>query len=500
MHLLEKIGQLFTPAAYIHDTEENIQAMERLIQTHGIGGITFFHSRHSAAANFEQRQEKLSYEYTLEKLIALINRYQSVSKIPLLISIDAEFGLAMRIEDTPHYPFAIAMGALSLDKLAWLKEYGERMGRDLKACGIHLNFAPVADINTNANNPVIGYRSFGADREKVSAFALATYQGMKKAGITACYKHFPGHGDTAVDSHLGLPVIHKSKEELKREELLPFADGIQAGVEMIMVGHLAVPALTQGKNTPATISKEIITGLLRGEMGFDGIIVSDALNMKAVADMFSEPGRLELEAFAAGTDLLCFSENIAEGIQLIAKHGDVDQIERSFQRIQSLKQSLGITKEETVTVPNFEFDTIRQFNKTLAGSYTQLIHQRDELGRQLANVGLSIGSPKINRFVSGANFPVYKSVEVLIPKLNKESIIAVALFVPSAKPVNHFGLDLSALEHLSQLGETYPVDLYVFGNPLAIPHIRAWENFRSITVAYHDFEVNQEIILEKLEG
>lgn len=500
MNIRKKIGQLFTPAAYIHDTEENIQAMEDLIQRYGIGGITFFHSRHSAAANFEQRQEKLSYEQTLEKLIGLINRYQSVSKTPLLISIDAEFGLAMRIEDTPHYPFAIAMGALPIEKVNEVEAYGERIGRDLKAAGIHLNFAPVADINTNPKNPVIGYRSFGPDREKVSAFALATYRGMKKAGIAACYKHFPGHGDTAVDSHLGLPIIHKSKEALIKEELYPFAQGIASGIEMIMVGHLAVPALTNGLHTPATISKDIITGLLREEMGFDGIVVSDALNMKAVAGMFEQPGQLELEAFHAGNDLLCFSEHVAAGIEAIAAEGDVEQIERSFQRIQQLKASLGLKKDKLTPVPTFNVEEIDSFNQGLARAYTHMIHQSSDLGTVQPSIGLSLGKPRKNVFTSDAGFPVLESFDALIPLLSPGVSIAVALFVPSAKPVNNFGLDLHELEKLGKLGQEYLLDLYLFGNPLCLPLIPTWENFRSITVAYHDFEVNQWVVLERMKG
>jgi beta-N-acetylhexosaminidase len=500
MNLHEKIGQLFTPAAYIHDTEENILVMERLITEQGIGGITFFHSRHSAAANFEQRQEQLSYEQTLEKLIALINRYQALSKIPLLISIDAEFGLAMRIEDTPHYPFAIAMGALTMEHLSWVEAYGERIGRDLKACGIHLNFAPVADINTNPKNPVIGYRSFGTDREKVSAFALACFQGMKKAGIAACYKHFPGHGDTAVDSHLGLPIINKSKAVLLEEELYPFIQGIAAGIDMIMVGHLAIPSLTKGESIPATISKAIITGLLRQELGFDGIVVSDALNMKAVANMFSEPGQLEFEAFAAGTDLLCFSEHVAEGIAKIVQFGNRDQIERSFERIQELKTSLGLLAHTPLAVPSFDFQGVHAFNKQLAKKYIHVFHRRSDLDQISVSAGLIIGPIQQNHFGKDARYPVFHSIDELMAAIPPTRAVTVSLFVPSAKPVKNFGLEMSDLENLDKLTRHYLVDLYLFGNPLCLRLIPSWEAMRSITLAYHGFEENQQVVIEAFGG
>ncbi|WP_332911469.1 glycoside hydrolase family 3 N-terminal domain-containing protein [Algoriphagus boritolerans] len=209
----------------------------------------------------------------------------------------------------------MTLGALKKDAEKWVEEVGYRMGLDMKRSGIHINLAPCADVNTNPNNPVIGYRSFGDQTEKVARLAFAAYSGMKKAGIGACLKHFPGHGDTATDSHLGLPILHKTKAELEMEELLPFQYGIDRGVEMIMVGHLAVPALTEGKDIPASISRELINDLLKGEMGFKGIVISDALNMKAVVNRYPEPGELEWQAFYAGNDILCFSDHVADGIE-----------------------------------------------------------------------------------------------------------------------------------------------------------------------------------------
>jgi beta-glucosidase-like glycosyl hydrolase len=215
MNTHQKIAQCFSPAAFIHDTEENYQIIEKLILEQEIGGLTFFHSRHSAAANFEKRAEVLDVGGTLEKMIGLINRYQAISKTPLLISIDGEYGLAMRIEKTPQYPFAITLGAIEENAVELIDAVGFRMGMDMKKAGIHLNLAPCSDVNTNPDNPVIGYRSFGTNPEKVAELSLAMYQGLKKAGIGACLKHFPGHGDTQTDSHLGLPVIQKTKEDLQ---------------------------------------------------------------------------------------------------------------------------------------------------------------------------------------------------------------------------------------------------------------------------------------------
>lgn len=501
---LKKIGQLFSPAAFIHDSEENMLKMESLIRNQNIGGITFFHSRYSAAANFEKRQETLSVENTLEKLHLLIQRYQKISETPLLISIDAEFGLAMRVENTPQYPFAISLGAMSEKYTELVFETGFRIGKDLKQSGIHLNFAPVADINTNPKNPVIGYRSFGTDRIKVSNFALAMYRGMVKAGIGACYKHFPGHGDTDVDSHLGLPVINKNKSQLMDEELYPFLDGIRNGVDMIMVGHLAAPALSSGQHIPASISKDIITGFLRKELGFKGIVVSDALNMKSVSNMFPEPGMLEWEAFNAGNDILCFSENVKEGIYMIDQNADEKQIDESFQKIMQLKEKLGLNDMKSIGYPAFDWNKHHAFNQQLAKEYISVISDRsspsgiqtDIENRKTALV--SVYKEKDNLFFNGIDpkkliprFGITQNQGFDFEKLNDFESILVALFVPSAKPVNHFGLDIELMKKIGKLSENKKVELYLFGTPLCLNDIPNSSNFNKITCAYQDFEVVQ---------
>jgi beta-glucosidase-like glycosyl hydrolase len=503
MTLKEKIGQLFSPAAFIHDTEENYLQIESLIKNHHIGGLTFFHSRHSAAANFEKRQEKLTYENTLDKLRSLIVRYQTISKYPLLMSIDAEFGLAMRIENTPQYPYAITLGALSLDHENLVFETGYRIGKDLKQTGIHLNFAPVADINTNPKNPVIGYRSFGPNKEKVSRFALAMYKGMEKAGIGGCYKHFPGHGDTDTDSHLGLPVIHKTKEALISEELYPFANGIKAGIDMIMVGHLAAPVLSNGKNIPASISKEIITDLLKGEMGFQGIVVSDALNMKSVSDLFPKPGQLEWEAFNAGNDLLCFSENVEEGIEMILKLGSERKIEESFEKVIKLKEKLGILSDHLPQESGFDWSGHDGFNNKLS-----LYYITDIFGQKSGGIfpspdfrfaKVSVFQSKENTFFfeldrefQSDSLGITDVSDLEWEKLEAYDAILIALFVPSAKPVNHFGMDKSVLEKISTLVENKNCQLYLFGSPLSLNEIGSHEKFSRIVCAFQAFDSAQK--------
>jgi beta-glucosidase-like glycosyl hydrolase len=506
MTLSERVGQFFSPAAFVHDTEENIKELEKLIREHHIGGITFFHSRISAAANFEKRQEILSHEDTLQKLQYLIRRYQAASKTPLLISIDAEYGMAMRIEHTPAYPFAIALGALPESEEKLVFEVGERMGKDLKNCGIHLNLAPVADINTNPDNPVIGYRSFGPDKDKVSRWALAMYNGLVNAGIGACYKHFPGHGDTHVDSHLGLPVIHKTKAELMDEELRPFAYGIAAGVEMIMVGHLAAPALSNGKVVSASLSHEIITDLLKGEMGFDGIVISDALNMKSVSGMFMEKGQLEWEAFHAGNDILCFSEHVPEGIKWILQKATTEEIILRSEKILKLKKQLIPTK-----LPSekryFDLNSFKPFQLELAEKCLSVLKHDPLLFNRLTDfsstnlsISVSIGIPSSREFEDGVNAFGARQCSITEACENPGAEVIVAVFVPSAKPLNRFGLDEQDIENLKIIASFGKCHLFLFGNPLALKEMPFRENFVSIICCFNGSSEAQTAALKYLQN
>ena len=489
MNKNQKIAQLFSPAAFIHDTEENYQAIETLIHEQEIGGLTFFHSRHSAAANFEKRAEVLDVSGTFEKLIGLINRYQKVSKTPLLISIDGEYGLAMRIENTPQYPFAITLGALKNDAAKWVEEVGYRMGLDMKRSGIHLNLAPCADVNTNPDNPVIGYRSFGNQSNKVSQLAFAAYSGMKNAGIGACLKHFPGHGDTATDSHLGLPILYKSKAELEAEELLPFQVGIDQGVEMIMVGHLAVPALTGGENIPASISRELITDLLKGEMGFKGLVISDALNMKAVANLYPEPGELEWQAFHAGNDILCFSDHVSEGIAKIAQQASDSAIDAVFEKVMDLKKRLGALESKPIEVPTFDWESHSKLQKDLAKNYVSVMYGAIDSAalRELAKAG------KLGYREFFAQNPSVFSQQLDLPfSLGKEAEkVILAVFVPSHKPLNQFGMEQTVLDEIRELAKTEPCILVHFGNPLALKHLGELSDFEAVICAYQGFVETQ---------
>ncbi|MGB0424856.1 MAG: glycoside hydrolase family 3 protein, partial [Flavobacteriales bacterium] len=278
LSLEEKIGQLFMVAAYSNRDEQHSLEIEQLIKENHIGGLIFMQGGPIRQAN-------------------LTNRYQKASKTPLLMAMDAEWGLAMRLDSTIKYPRQMSLGAAGSEELAY--SYGKEMARQLKRLGVHVSFAPVVDVNNNAKNPVIGSRSFGEDRELVSDLGIACMKGLQDGGVLANAKHFPGHGDTDKDSHQTLPVITHSRARLDSIELYPFKKMISQGLGSMMIAHLNIPALD---SETSTLSSKIVTDLLRNDLAFDGLIFTDALNMNGVASYY-EPGEVDLKALLAGNDI-----------------------------------------------------------------------------------------------------------------------------------------------------------------------------------------------------
>jgi beta-N-acetylhexosaminidase len=507
--LRQQIGQFFFPAVFINDTEENIQKTERLIKEYNIGGLTFFHSRASAATNYESKQKIVFNDDSYEKIKALIVRYQKAAPTPLLISIDAEWGLAMRIEKTPQYPYAITLGALPSNKSDLVYEVGKQIGLDLKAAGIHYNLAPLADINNNPNNPVIGYRSFGENKEKVAHFAVEYLKGMSEAGVLGCLKHFPGHGNTNVDSHLGLPVLKETLDELLENELYPFIKGIENKVDSIMIGHLAVPSLNEGKDTSATLSKAVIQDLLRDKLGYDGLVISDALNMHSVSKLYETKGQLEWEAFNAGNDILCFAENVPEGIDEIFKNASPERIFESCERIRKAKEKVGILSGKQFTSGELNFEKASKLNLEIAqNAITNIIdngisdlaseaHKNNKLAK------LSLYKKNENTFFKTLNTKLpspefaFESLEssdisAIKNELEKFETIIISLFVPKAKPLNNFEVNDEVFELLSKLLQTKKCIVYIFGNPYVLPLIPNLKKASGLVQAYQDFEEFQK--------
>jgi beta-N-acetylhexosaminidase len=293
----EKIAQLFIIRAHSNLPQDHIEKVIEQIKKYNIGGLCFFQGGPIRQAN-------------------LTNYYQSISKTPLLVTIDAEWGLGMRLDSVQLLPKNMMLGAMQNNNLVY--EVGKTIGLQCKRMGIHINYAPVVDVNNNPANPVINDRSFGEDKNKVANFSVDYTKGLQDEGVMACAKHFPGHGDVSIDSHLDLPIINKSFKSIDNLELFPFKQQIKNNVGCIMTAHLSVPAIDSSKNLPTTLSTKTIKNLLQKKLGFKGLTITDALEMKGLTKHFIG-GEAAAKSLIAGNDLLCLPEQIDSCIYQIKK-------------------------------------------------------------------------------------------------------------------------------------------------------------------------------------
>ena len=323
MSTREKVAQLMVSQtdSYIF-SDKHALLTDTLVSIEGIGGL-------------------LIIQDSLPRYLNRMNELQAMSKVPMLVSIDGEWGPSMRFGEFPFFPQQMQLGALSDDSLIY--EMGLAVAEQCEMVNIHINYAPVVDININPKNPVIHARSFGEDRDKVTQFARAYMQGMQDGGIVACSKHFPGHGDTEVDSHKGLPVLPFSRERLDSMELFPFRDQIKEGVKMVMMGHLHIPALD---SAVSSISYPIVTGLLKEELGFDGVVVTDALTMKGVSENM-ESADIALAAYKAGVDILLKPGDIIASIDRLEEamesgECDIEDLNNRVRKVLRMKAEFGM--------------------------------------------------------------------------------------------------------------------------------------------------------------
>ena len=291
----EKLGQLFMPFVYSNKGQAHIDEQIELIEKYNIGGFIWMQG-------------------TPRKQIQYYNQLQAASKYPLMFSIDAERGIAMRLDSSHRFPYQMTMGALKNDSLIY--EMGKACAAHCRLVGAHINFAPVVDVNNNPNNPIINVRAFGASREAVAKKGIAYMNGLQENRVLACAKHFPGHGDTDMDSHVSLPIIKYDSARLDSIELYPFKELIFNGCGSVMAAHLHISTYDTTANKASSLSKNVVTTLLKEEMKFKGLSFTDALNMHGVSKYYEE-GKLELEALKAGNDVLLFSTDIPKAIEVI---------------------------------------------------------------------------------------------------------------------------------------------------------------------------------------
>ncbi len=507
MTIDEKIGQLFWINVNSNDGRGEIDRAKRLIKDYDVGGIIWF------------RNTKKSTSPTRQ--VAYTNELQKAAKSPLIVSIDGEWGPNMRLDSTVKYPRQLALGAISDNRMIY--DFGLEIGKQMKQLGIHFNFAPVVDVNNNPNNPVINDRSFGADKYNVANKGVAYMNGMHDAGILCTAKHFPGHGDTDTDSHYDLPVINHDRYRLYDIELYPFRELIQARLSGVMVAHLNVPALDNATNRPTTLSPKVVTDLLQNEMGFDGLIMTDAMNMQALTKYYPS-GRAEVEALKAGNDILLYSKDVPTGINAIKaalNTGEIteDRINTSVRKILSAKRWLGILDDvpEIPTSGVTEFLNRReavQLNKSLREKSITLVNNldlqipyKDLSSFSIATVSIDDGkiipfqnalSPyaKMDHYTisSSASDSEYQN---LLTKLSSYNQVIVGLVNQSRFASRSFGITQAQRTFLTQLEGQSKLVLNVFGNPYSLQY---FENYRNLICAYDDHPATQKAAAEALFG
>ena len=498
MSIHEKVGQLFMVDVFSKDSKDKTDLINSLIKDYHIGGIIF-------SKGGPVRQAKLS------------NQYQKISKTPLLMAMDAEWGLAMRLDSTFAYPWNMTLGAIADNKIIY--DIGKQIGAHVKRMGMHINFSPVVDINTNPNNPIIGNRSFGEDRDNVTNKALAYMRGMQSTGILANAKHFPGHGDTDLDSHKILPTISFTKKRLDSIELHPYKRLFQEGLSSVMVAHLNVPALEKRKNFPSSISKVIVTDLLQDDLNFQGLIFTDALNMKGASN-FKKPGEIDLAAFLAGNDVLLISESIPKAHQLIVeaiRKGKIseERLSRSVKKILFAKYKVGLNNYQPIELNSLLSDLntpydVMLYEKAIENALTVLKNDRliipirkiEKTKIAYVHMGDDTGTYFLNHLNKYAQVDWIKanSITEYKEKLKEYDLTIIGFHKSNANPWKEYKFSDHELTKLYEISRTNKVILDVFTRPYAINDIQSFSNINGILLSYQNSKISQELSAQLIFG
>lgn len=498
MTLEEKMGQLFMVDIFSSDPKSKTDRIKNLISKYHIGGVIF-------SKGGPMRQAKLN------------NEFQSIAKTPLLIGMDAEWGLSMRLDSTYAFPWNMTLGAITDNKI--VEKVGRRIGEHSKRLGVHINFAPVVDINTNPKNPIIGNRSFGEDKENVTQKALAFMKGMQSAGVMGSAKHFPGHGDTEMDSHKTLPTIDFSRERLDSVELYPYKTLINEGLNSVMVAHLNVPALEIQMNYPSSLSSKIVTDVLKGELGFNGLIFTDALNMKGASN-FKKPGEVELAAFLAGNDILLIPEDVPKAMTFLidAYNSGVITEERlalSVRKILYAKYKVGLHNYKPVDT-NYLINDLNTVNddalyeEAMENALTVIKNDRailpikDLQKKKIAyvNFGDDSGKPFLNELKKYADVTWVKAASLndYIEALQAYNYVIIGFHKNNDNPWKGYKFTERELVWIYEIARTNTVILDVFARPYALLDLKSSANFEGIVVSYQNSEISQKLSAQLIFG
>jgi len=490
LSLKEKIGQLYMSQVFSNQDQATKKSILNQIKTNYIGGVIY-----SNGGPIRQAQ--------------LNNELQAASKIPLLVGMDAEWGLSMRLDSTYAFPWNMTLGAVK--DMSLIRQTGIQIGEHCKRIGVHFNFAPVVDINTNPNNPIIGNRSFGEDKNEVSKRAWAFMEGMQSAGVLANAKHFPGHGDTSSDSHKTLPTINFSAKRIDSVELYPYKKLISKNLSSVMVAHLNVPNLDSRSNYPSSLSYPIVTDLLKQKLGFKGLIFTDALSMKGASN-FSSPGEIDLQAFLAGNDVMLMSNDVTQGIAALEKavvSGLIseERLAHSVKKILKAKYKVGLHQFKPIETTNLVADLNRQKDDVLYGELMEnaiTLVQNKKNNLPLKNLELhkiayvkmgdADASPFINSLHKYTKVDVVnsKNLDGLIASLKNYNTVIVGFHKSNANPWKSYQFTDKELVWLYEISRTNNVILTVFAKPYALDDFKTFENFESILMAYQNSPIAQQ--------
>ena len=494
----EKIGQLFMLPAYSNRDAKHEADITALIKKYHIGGLVFFQG-------------------TPEKQAKMTNSFQKTSKIPLLIGFDGEWGLDMRLDNTYRFPWNMALGAIQDESL--IEDFGEMLGKHHSRIGIHVNFAPVVDVNINPANPIIGNRSFGEDPKNVATKAIAFTKGMQSQHVLANAKHFPGHGDTDVDSHLALPSIPFSLQRLDSVELYPYQELFKNGLASIMVAHLSVPELEPNAALPSSLSKNIVTDLLKEKMGFKGLIFTDALNMKGAAN-FSSSAEINLEVIKAGNDILLMPEDIPNSfIKLKQAVADsiisIQRLDESVKKILKAKYWAGLKNRKPIELTNLQEDLNGQdaevlHYKLVENSTTLLKNELDLFPiKNLAEAKLAyvkLGDDDNTTFINRLNdytkvdIVSGKNLSEVITKLKEYNLVIIGYHKSNASAWKKFKFSNKELVWLQEIARNNRVILDVFASAYSLLDIKTFTNIESILVSYQNSKIAQDVSAQQIFG
>jgi len=483
----QKVAQFFFVRAHTNLGQAYEDSVAKVIRKQHIGGLVFFQGGPVRQAE-------------------LINRYQKISRVPLLVAQDGEWGLGMRLDSTISYPYQMTMGAIHDNTLIY--KMGRQVAYDFKRVGMQMNFGPDMDVNNNPDNPVINYRSFGDNKYNVAQKGIAYLKGMQDAGLLTTAKHFPGHGDTNVDSHFDLPLLPFTRARLDSLEEYPFHEAIKAGISGVMIAHMDIPALDTTKNLPSTLSRKIVTNILKDSLGFKGLVVSDAMEMKGVVKYFPN-GEADLRAFLAGDDIIELSPNSALAIKKIKKavrkkEISKEEFEARVKKVLAAKYWAGLNNYQETSTQNLVADLNRPAAKqlvqqlsdaaiTLLKGDTAALKMDTTAKTAIISIGvtkptifqqqLSIHYPNSSIFLVDKNDP-HSKLDSLQKVLAQYQQIYISINDTRLRPQSKLNYSADVKSFITQMASVKNTVVSVFANAYTIAGLPGIENAGALLVGY----------------